>query len=83
MISCDSRLLGAHKPSPFVFTAFQAGPRACLGQSLALLEMKSVLSRLLWEFRFAPGPGFISPTYGYSLTLPMDRPLRLAVSDAD
>ena len=45
--------------------------------------MKSVLSRLLWEFLFAPGPGFISPTYGYSLTLPMDRPLRLAVSDAE
>jgi cytochrome P450 len=79
------RFLGALKPSPFVFTAFQAGPRACLGQSLAMLEMKSVLSRLLWEFCFAPtsGPGFVSPpSYGYSLTLPMDRPLKLAVSDA-
>jgi hypothetical protein len=27
-------------PNPFVFTAFQAGPRVCMGQQLAYMEMK-------------------------------------------
>ncbi len=27
------RFLGASKPSPYKFTAFQAGPRVCLGES--------------------------------------------------
>jgi hypothetical protein len=31
------RFLENPKPSPFVFTAFQAGPRICLGQNMALL----------------------------------------------
>jgi len=34
------RFVSNLKPSPFLFTAFQAGPRTCLGQSLAMLEMK-------------------------------------------
>ena len=47
------RFMGtASKPSPFVFSAFQAGPRMCLGQSLALLEMKCCLARLLSKFSF-------------------------------
>jgi len=71
------------KPSPFVFSAFQAGPRTCLGQNLALLEMKCALARLLAVFKFAPLPGLASPqdkiSYGISLTLPMDKALRLQV----
>jgi hypothetical protein len=31
------RFIEDPKPSPFVFTAFQAGPRICLGQNMAML----------------------------------------------
>ena len=59
------------KPNPFIFTAFQAGPRTCLGQSLAILEMKCAIARLLisFEFTFAQNPNTV--TYANSLTLPI------------
>lgn len=31
------RFIEDPKPSPFIFTAFQAGPRICLGQNMAIL----------------------------------------------
>lgn len=34
-------------PDPFVLPVFNAGPRACLGRRLALMEAKLVLARLL------------------------------------
>jgi cytochrome P450 len=58
-----------NRPSPFVFIAFQAGPRTCLGQNL--LEMKTAIARTLISFAlsFAQDPNSI--TYENSLTLPM------------
>ena len=32
-------LTGGPLPSPFKFPAFQAGPRVCLGQTMAYLEV--------------------------------------------
>lgn len=65
------RFLDSPKPSNFKFIAFQAGPRICLGQNFAMLEMKCVLSRLLliYEFKLAQDPNTV--TYGNSLTLPI------------
>ena len=37
---------------PFAFLAFIAGPRNCLGQHLALLESKMVMSLLSSRYRF-------------------------------
>ena len=69
------------KPSPFVFIAFQAGPRTCLGQNFALLEMKTVLVRLLlmFEFSFAQDPHTIR--YENSLTLPMRGGMQLVAKE--
>jgi cytochrome P450 len=71
------RFLDKPKPSPFVFSAFQAGPRTCLGQNFAMLEMKCVLARLVlsFEFAFAQDPKDI--TYDNSLTLPMKGGMKL------
>lgn len=38
--------------SAFRFTAFNAGPRTCLGMNLAMLEMEAVTAALLRSFRF-------------------------------
>ncbi|KAJ3697589.1 hypothetical protein LUZ61_001294 [Rhynchospora tenuis] len=38
--------------SPFKFTAFQAGPRICLGKEFAYRQMKIVAATLLYFFKF-------------------------------
>lgn len=73
------RFFNKPKPSPFVFTSFQAGPRTCLGQNLAILEMKCVLARLLHEFKFCLLPNNKKPTYAPSLTLPIKGGLQVCV----
>jgi cytochrome P450 len=65
------RFLDQPKPSPFVFTAFQAGPRTCLGQNFAILEMKATIARLLLRFDFHLAQPVESVTYQTSLTLPI------------
>ncbi|XAR55982.1 hypothetical protein NMG60_11036248 [Bertholletia excelsa] len=43
--------------SPFKFTAFQAGPRICLGKDSAYLQMKMALAILCRFFKFSLVPG--------------------------
>lgn len=46
------RFLQDKLPEPFTFVPFISGPRNCLGQHLALLESKMVLSMLLQRYEF-------------------------------
>jgi len=39
------------------YLPFGAGPRVCIGQSFAMLEMIAVLATLVRSFRFATVPG--------------------------
>ncbi|XP_002963764.2 cytochrome P450 704B1 [Selaginella moellendorffii] len=49
---------GVFQPvSPFKFTAFQAGPRICLGKDSAYLQMKMTAATLCRFFRFELVPG--------------------------
>jgi len=74
------RFLSGAKHSPFVFTAFQAGPRTCLGQNLAILEMKCCIARLLSHFEFKLEQDPSTVTYVNTITLPIRGALMVSVS---
>jgi cytochrome P450 len=57
----ERHLQGRHRPSPYLWPAFQAGPRTCLGQKLAYMEAKAVLCALLANFEFARSPSVAAP----------------------
>jgi cytochrome P450 len=50
------RWLSIH-PSAYEFMPFSAGPRYCIGTSLALMQLKIAMSILLKRFRYALKPG--------------------------
>ncbi|KAK7094396.1 uncharacterized protein [Littorina saxatilis] len=64
---------------PYSYLPFSAGPFMCIGHAFAMTEMKTVLARLLANFRFKLPPG-----YKYrrirQLTLQPSPPLSLIVS---
>ncbi|XP_059629415.1 cytochrome P450 704C1-like [Cornus florida] len=61
--------------SPFKFTAFQAGPRICLGKEFAYRQMKILAAVLLFFFKFKVVDESKEATY--RITLHMDKGLHL------
>ncbi|KAG2568177.1 cytochrome P450 704C1-like isoform X2 [Panicum virgatum] len=66
--------------SSFKFTAFQAGPRVCLGKEFAYRQMKVFAAVLLYLFRFEMWDANATIGYRAMLTLKMDRPLYVRAS---
>jgi cytochrome P450 len=71
------RWLSIH-PSAYEFMPFSAGPRYCIGTSLAMMQLKIALTMLLKRFRFSLKPGTkvdcagfnsIRPKHGLPMTL--------------
>jgi hypothetical protein len=54
------RHLSGPKASPFVYIAFLAGPRTCLGRQLAYVESVYVLARMVLGYRLSiPDPASV------------------------
>lgn len=73
----DGRLLGG---PDYLYLPFGGGPRVCIGQHFAMLEMLVILSSLIRSFKFAPSseafPVMVEPL----VTLRMKHGLKLRLS---
>ncbi|MCO5594019.1 hypothetical protein L7F22_048038 [Adiantum nelumboides] len=65
--------------SPFKFSAFQAGPRICLGRDSAYLQMKMAASLLLHFFKFDLAEGY-DVKYRVMMVMPIANGLYVHVS---
>ncbi|GMY13274.1 alkane hydroxylase MAH1-like [Fagus crenata] len=72
-ISERGRIL--HVPS-FKFIAFNAGPRTCLGKEMAFIQMKIIVSAIIWNYHVQVVEGHpVSP--GISIILQMKHGLKM------
>ncbi|XP_031258317.1 cytochrome P450 704C1-like [Pistacia vera] len=65
--------------SPFIFTAFQAGPRICLGKDFAYRQMKIFSMILLGSYKFKLNDESRPVKYKTALTLHIEGGLHLSV----
>jgi cytochrome P450 len=51
-------------PSSYEFMSFSAGPRYCIGQSLAMMQLKITMSMILQRYSFSLKPGAVVDSVG-------------------
>ena len=58
------------KPNAFAYPTFNAGPRTCLGQAMAVLEIKMIIALMMQKFTISNDPSR-KVSYNPDLTMPV------------
>jgi len=77
--SDNRRFINEKLKNPWSYMPFGAGPRICIGQHFAMLEMKIALSMLLQNFRFALAPGHETFMLSRAVTLQTPPGFKIAI----
>ncbi|KAF9999902.1 hypothetical protein BGZ80_008712 [Entomortierella chlamydospora] len=75
-----SRWLNTEKPSPAKATSFHVGPRACIGQQFAVIEVLTMTSMIFQSFSLEMEDPSKPPKYKASMGFPMEGGLKLRVN---
>src|SRR5690606_37917088 len=74
-----TRFIGKKPPTDGSYFPFAMGPRACIGEALAMLEGELALKRLMEAFTFKLKEEF-APKLGHHLTLRSDNGMWLEIN---
>lgn len=74
-----NRFVGAQSRHKFAYLPFGAGPRVCIGASLATLQIQWIMAMMATTYAFVDGTGFQSttPIPGVTLGCPQDAKVTL------
>lgn len=80
MVACEN----SSKLNPYIFTSFSAGPRSCVGQKYAILQMKVTIVNILLNFELTyVGDTTQEPELSNEVTMRTKDPLMFTIRARD